>query len=87
MIAGLFLFGIFLLGLGVLSFALWFALKLLEWALRLGLWLINKYAEPEPLAGDIVISIVDDAECEDMPRTMRDVTPREMRRIKQLRDR
>ena len=78
-IAGLFLFGIFLLGLGVLSFALLVALKLLEWVLRLGLWLLNKYAEPEPLAGGIVININivdDDGASEGMyPR-------RQMRRIR-----
>jgi hypothetical protein len=78
-IAGLgFLFSIFLLGLEVLSFALWVALKLLEWFLRLGLWLLNRYAEPQ--GGNIVIqiNIVDD----DEEPPMRDVTPRrQMHRI------
>ena len=44
------------------------------------LWLL------EPQMGDIVINIniVDDAECEDMPRTMpmRDVTPPKAKRIR-----
>jgi hypothetical protein len=76
--AGLFLFGIFLLGLGALSFALWVALKVLEWTMRLILWLLDSYAddksaELEPLEGGIVINIniVDDDE--ELP--MRDVTP------------
>jgi hypothetical protein len=81
--AGLFLFGIFLLGLGALSFALCVALKLFEWFLRLILWLLDKYAanaEPEPQAGGIVINIniVDD----DGEPPMRDVTPPKAKRIR-----
>jgi hypothetical protein len=73
----LFLFSIFLLCLGVLSFALWVVLKLLEWMLRLGIWLLDRNAEPQ--VSDIVINIVDDDE---EPRTMRDVTPPKAKRIR-----
>ena len=51
----LFIFGICLLYLAALSFALLVVVKLLEWSLRLILWLLNEYAEPE--AGGIVINI------------------------------
>ena len=79
--ACLFLF-MCLFGLAALGMALCLPLKLLEWMLRLGLWLLNRYAEPQP--GDIVINIniVDDAECDVMPRTMRDVTPPKAKRIR-----
>jgi hypothetical protein len=61
-----------LLGLAALGMALCVALKLLEWALRLGLCLL----EPQP--GDIVISIDIEDDDEDQ-RPMRDVTPKAKR--------
>jgi hypothetical protein len=80
-IAGLGFLFIFLFGLGALSFALWVALKLLEWTLRLGLWLIAKYAEPQMGDSDIVININISINIvyDDEARTMRDVTPKAKR--------
>ena len=74
-----FLFAIFLLGLAALCFALVVALKLVEWTLRLGLWLLDRYAEPQVGDDDIsiVINIVDDE-----PPPMRDVTPPKRKRIR-----
>lgn len=51
--------------------ALCVVLKLLEWFLRLVLWLVDRYAEPQTDGITIQINIVDDDE--DPP--MRDVTP------------
>ncbi len=64
-----------LFGLATLGMALCVALKLLEWTLRLGLRLLNRYAEPQPGDIDIVINIMDDAE----EPPLHDVTPKAKR--------
>jgi hypothetical protein len=76
--AVLFGFGVLLFGLSLaavlLGWAICAALKLLEWTLRFGLWLLNRFTELQPGDIAIVINIVDDDDDEDPP--MRDVTPK-----------